>query len=231
MSVDPQNTPGPYHATFEDVAPRVGTRLQLIVPMLGRKDHFGSTLLGYAEPDYLIVRTPVDGGLAVRLANGEVLEVRLFTGVRVVEFGTTLLRQFGAPISYWHLAYPQSVRVVTLRAAPRARVELDAQAQCAGSPAVPVRLADLSAQGARVLATQPLGEPGGALELVFELPRGAGTAKIAVNATIRSVRSQAAAGETRYVHGVHFDNLSEHDQIVLQNFVLQKLNDEPAAGT
>lgn len=225
---------GAHRARFGDLNVRVGARIQLVVSAFGRRSQLASTLLGYAEPEYLIVRTPAEGGLAVRLQNGESLDVRLFTGTHVVEFRTSLLRQFSAPISYWHLSYPQDVRVTTLRAAPRTRVDLAAQANRDGAAAVPVRLTDLSALGAKVLAPEPLGERGQTLELAFDIPRGpqGAAAKIAVAATIRGIKPLAAAGDAppSYAHGLQFENLGESDQVLLQNFVLQKLNDAPAAG-
>ncbi len=205
-----------------------------MLPAFGRKSLLASTLLGFAEREYLIVRTPAESGLAVRLQNGETLDVRLFTGTHVVEFRTSLLRQFAAPISYWHLEYPAHVRATTLRAAPRVRVELDAQASRDGAAAVPVRLIDLGALGAKVLASEPLGERGQTLQLAFDIPRAAqgAAAKIAVAATIRAVKPLAATGDApaSYAHGLQFENLGESDQVLLQNFVLNKLNEAPATG-
>lgn len=234
MQQEPGEPSGAHRAGFGELHVRVGARLQLVVSAFGRKSPLASTLLGYAESEYLIVRTPAEGGLAVRLQNGEPLDVRLFTGTHVVEFRTSLLRQFSAPISYWHLSYPEDVRVTTLRAAPRTRVDLGAQATRSNAAAVPVRLTDLSALGAKVLAPEPLGERGQTLELAFDIPRGPQgvAAKIAVAATIRGVKPLAAAGDAppSYAHGLQFENLSESDQVLLQNFVLQKLNEAPATG-
>lgn len=235
MQQEPAEPAAAHRARFGDLNVRVGARLQIVVSMFGRKSPFASTLLGYAENEFLIVRTPVEGGLGVRLENGTPIDVRLFTGTHVVEFPTSLLRQFGAPISYWHLSYPKEVRVATLRAAPRARVELGAQAHRDGAPdPVPVRLIDLSAYGAKVLAPEPLGERGQTLRLEFEIQRAAqgAAAKIAVSATVRGVKQIASADKAapNYAHGLQFENLSEGDQVLLQNFVLQKLNDAPATG-
>jgi c-di-GMP-binding flagellar brake protein YcgR len=230
-SVEPA---GAHRARFDALNIRVGARLQLVVATFARKTHLTSTLLGYAENEFLIVRTPVEGGLAVRLQNGEPIDVRLFTGTHVVEFRTSLLRQFSAPMSYWHLSYPEAVRVATLRAAPRARVDLAAQAQGNGAAAaVPVRLIDLSTYGAKVLAPEPLGERGQTIELAFDVPRAQGAeAKIAVKATIRAVKPIAATDDAppSHAHGLQFEHLSESDQVLLQNFVLQKLNETPATG-
>jgi c-di-GMP-binding flagellar brake protein YcgR len=104
-----------------------------------------------------------------------------------------------------------------------------------GAPeAVPVRLVVLSAVGARVLAPEPLGERGQTLELAFDIQRTpqAAATKIAVAATIRGVKQLAGADEaaTTYAHGLQFEKLSEADQMLLQNFVFQRLNEAPSAG-
>ncbi len=235
MQQESGESPAVHRARFAELNVRVGARVQLVVSTFGRKNAFASTLLGYAENEYLIVRTPTEGGLGVRLQNSESIDLRLFTGTHVVEFATSLLRQFGAPISYWHLSYPEEVRVTALRAAPRARVDLAAQARRDGAPdAVPVQLVDLSAAGARVLAPEPLGERGQTLELAFEIQRApqGGATKIAVAATIRGVKQLAGSDDaaTRYIHGLQFESLSDSDQVLLQNFVLQRLNEAPSAS-
>lgn len=234
MPQEPGEAPESRRARFSELNVRVGARLQLVVSTLGRTTQLASTLIGYAEPEFLIVRTPSEGGLAVRLDNGVILDVRLFTGTRVAQFQTSLLRQFSAPLSYWHLSYPQDVRVTTLRAAPRTRVDLAAQASRDGAAAVPIRLIDLSAVGAKALAPERLGERGQTLQLAFDLPRGTGdaAAKITVAATIRAVKPVAADGEQpqSHAHGLQFENLSDGDRVLLQNFVLQMLNDAPASG-
>src|SRR5882672_2234472 len=101
-----EQAPSERLAQFEDLQVRVGARIQLILSRHDRGAALSSTLIGYAAKEFLIVRTPVEGGLAVKVQNDEPFKVRLFTGVHVVEFETAVKRQFAAPAFYWHLGYP-----------------------------------------------------------------------------------------------------------------------------
>jgi hypothetical protein len=219
--------------SFEDLRLRVGARLQLLLARYGRTDSFGSVLIGYVEGEYLIVRTPTEGGFAMSLANGEWLKVRLFTGTRVAEFDTALQRQFGAPVSYWHLQYPQTVRASILRVVPRVRVELPVQVVSGDAP-VAARIVDLGEHGAQIVAAQPLGERDGHVQLRFGVPTGSDGADVAMSlkATIRAVKPLPAGApeQTEYAHGVRFDNPNDQDRLMLQNFVLQRLAAMPSDG-
>jgi c-di-GMP-binding flagellar brake protein YcgR len=220
---------------FDELRVRVGTRLQLLFDRFARTAQFPSTLIGYLDGQYVIARTPVEGGLRVTAENGEPLKVRLFTGTHVVEFATTVLRQFGPPVSYWHLEYPAAVDTVTLRAEPRARVDLPVQVRSAGAPdPVAARFVDLSSSGAQVIADRALGDRETVVELSFSVDAGADGAKgtVAVSARVKAVRAMPGAPDSApgYAHGLQFENLGENDRIVLQNFVLNRLYDGPAAG-
>jgi c-di-GMP-binding flagellar brake protein YcgR len=220
---------------FDDLRVRVGARLQLVFERFGRVVPLASALIGYLEQQYVIVRTPLEGGLRVAAENGERLKVRLFTGTHVAEFATSVLRQFAPPTSYWHLEYPASVQAVTLRAAPRARVDLPVHVRSAASAdLVEARLVDLSTSGAQIVADRALGERDGVVTLSFAVDHGADaqTVDLAVSASIRAVRPLAANGDapSAYAHGVQFDTLGERERILVENFVLNRLIEGNAAA-
>lgn len=231
-------TPPPSDAqnlAFQALPVPVGERLVLVDFRHGQERHYRSFLIGFVENDYLIVRTPTESGFAVPLRNGDRLKVRLLAGTHVVEFETVVLRQFHAPISYWHLEYPATVKTKTLRAAPRAKTDLPAQIQSTGAAAaVEARIVDLSSRGAQVVTTQPLDETSGAVQLDFEIPRGRSGDKlrISTSATIKVIKPKAAddngGGQLRF--GVQFDALGEQEELLLENFVLQQLNKQLSGG-
>jgi len=222
-------------AQFEDLQVRVGARIQLI---FSRRDHgapLSSTLIGYAAREFLIVRAPVQGGLAVKVQNDEWFKVRLFTGLLLAEFETAVMRQFGAPASYWHLGYPANVRISTLRAALRAPVDLAARATCDGQPApADVRIIDLNELGAKILAPSVLGERDASLQLEFALPIGVNSevVQVSVAAQIKAIKAIEPSGGNApaHSHGVQFQNVGERERLVLQNFALLRLNEVRADG-
>jgi hypothetical protein len=223
-------TAGDRSRQFEELRPWVGARLQLVLSRSPTERPATSSLLGYLVHEYLIVKTPFENGLAVRAQIDEWLKVRLFTGMHLVEFDASVLRQYGTPAWNWHLAYPSVVRVSTLRATQRATVRLEGHAHIAGaSDPVAVYVLDLSDLGARIQAEVPLGERETSLRLVFSVPVAGAPepAQMAIEARIRSVRELPAKTDAAalYAHGVQFENLRDTDRLILQNFVLHRLND------
>jgi c-di-GMP-binding flagellar brake protein YcgR len=222
----PESPSAELSGQFEDLNVRVGARMQLLFPKASRVEGVASSLIGYCPHEFLIVRAPVVGGLVLKAHNDEALKARLFTGTNVVEFDTSVRRQFGGSVAYWHLAYPERIRVSTLRAALRAAVDLVATVELGGQgDPVPVRVADLSELGARVVAPAEIGAAGTTVRLKFSLPGpiGADTAEISATASIKAVR-QLVGGEMRS-HGLQFEEVSERDRLLMQNFVLLRLND------
>ncbi len=235
MTSSSEQAPSERLAQFEDLQVRVGARIQLILSRHDRGAALSSTLIGYAAKEFLIVRTPVEGGLAVKVQNDEPFKVRLFTGVHVVEFETAVMRQFGAPASYWHLGYPANVRISTLRAALRAPVDLAARATCEGQPTpADVRIVDLNVLGAKILAPSVLGERDASLQLEFALPMGVDgeVVQLSVAAQIKAIKAIERSGDDapKHAHGVKFQNLGERERLVLQNFALLRLNEVRADG-
>jgi hypothetical protein len=220
---------------FEELHARAGARVQLVFSGARRNEPVASVLIGYLAHEFLIVKAPVVGGLAIKAQNDEWLKVRLFTGVFLAEFDTSVQRQFVAPVSYWHLAYPEAVRISMLRAARRAQVDLTAHVDGEGQQSAhEVRLVDLSELGARIVAPSALGEPGSVIRLGFSLPRSINgdSTPVSVAARIKAVKLTAGEGDTpsTHAHGVQFEDLGESDRLRLQNFVLLRLNDGRARG-
>ena len=218
---------------FEDLQAKVGSRVQLVFSRSGGSDLYASTLIGYLAHEFVIVKAPVQGALKLRVQNDELLKLRLFTGVHLVEFDTSLLRQFAAPLSYWHLAYPAVVRISTLRAAQRVAVDLPVRVEHGAEPSpCDARLVDLNELGAKVAASNALGETGSAIRLAFTIPAGvnAEPLEVSVSAKIKAVKvvANAAGGQgaaQTFAYGVQFDGLDEQNKLILQNFVLLRLND------
>lgn len=190
-----------------------GARMQLVFEHFGRESRYGSFLIGLVTNEYLIVRTPLDAGLPLRVENSEFLRARLFTGTEIASFETSVLRQFGAPMVYWHLAYPHEIHVMALRSSPRIPVDIPVQVRGAdGQDSVAGRIVDLSPQGAQIVAERALGTRDMRLELEFDMAAEPGSApvRMQVAALIKSAKPLANAdgAPQKFGHGVAFDNLT-----------------------
>jgi len=221
-------------AELEDLRVRIGARLQLLFSRASRTTTLPSTLIGYLAPEFLIVKAPTESGLAVKVSNEEWLKVRLFNGIHLIEFDTTVRRQFVAPLSYWHPAYPTVVRTSTLRAAQRVRVDIAAHVETDGQPSLAeARIVDLTELGARIVAPAPLAAAESSIRIAFAVPLGSEVAplQLSISAKIKSVKIvEGSPGAQFHAHGVQFDGLQEREKLILQSFVLLQLNEVFADG-
>ncbi|MDZ7651349.1 MAG: flagellar brake protein [Burkholderiaceae bacterium] len=196
---------------FAALQARVGEHLQLLVPRYAQGKAFTSSLVGWIESEFLIVRRVVDNGAPVPLVMGDTVTVRLFTGTDVAEFASTVQRVFGASFPYLHLDYPAAVRALTLRAEPRVSVDLPAVATIEGREGdLAVRLRDISSRGARMQAPSSPGGPGTRMTLRVSAGEGEDAPSAMFAAEVRSVRPMSAdAPDGPCACGLKFDHLTD----------------------
>lgn len=213
--------------TFDAMNLQVGVRLQVLVVRDIKPIQYFSMLIGYVRDEYLILKLPFENGAPIALREGDKITVRVFSGITVCSFDTTVLRIFLHPLFYLHLSFPKAIRGASLRSAMRVKVDIPAQAAKAGAAAVSVLLGNLSVAGALIESPQELGEADAVLELAFTLVTqpGDNEVKIDTRAAIRNVhRRPAPDGQAElFMYGVEFTELDPTQQIVLQNLTYEAL--------
>jgi hypothetical protein len=201
--------------SLSDLGPRIGERLQLLLPRYAPGRAYVSKLIGWSEGEFVIVRRPADSDGPVPLVVGDAVTVRVFTGTDVAEFASSVQRLFTGGVPYVHLDFPSAVRAQRLRAESRVAVDLPALAVVDGRDGpVEVRVRDLSLRGARLQVQQPIGAPGTrvTLRIAVEPAEGAAPA-VDLPAEVRSSRPLAAnAPDGPCVCGVQFGPLDEARQ-------------------
>lgn len=215
---------------FEAMGVGVGTRIQLIPATAGAQARFYTSVIGYVEGKYLIVHAPLAGGLPVLLSEGEALTIHVFSGLGVFTFDTMVLNVFRSPFFYLHLDFPSVIHSSSLRKSIRVKVALAAQVKLPGrqDETIPAQIVNLSATGARIESSRPLGAQGDlvALDFSFAVQPGNVAVHVETKATIRSVgrRDGASADAAQsFVVGVAFDGLAPDQQVRLQNLVYETL--------
>lgn len=235
MSADrPQASDGPPEAdrpmqpvAFDATGIGFGARLQLTVRRAAGVVVHSSVLIGLDPQRLLLVRHPFEQGLAVPLADGTDVGVRLFTGTRVLVFETTVERALRAPSWYLQLAWPASVHVVRLRGVRRADVQLAAQLERASGRRLDAMLVDLSATGARLcvegLASGEAGEVGEVVHCTFMLSDGAAEpTALRLKGRIRSLRpapAPAGSAPVSWQCGLEFVELDRMASLALKAHV------------
>lgn len=200
--------------TFESMGLRVGQNLQLLRHNPSTYKCYTS-LIGYVDREFFLVRLPREAGGAVRFEQGQMLEVRLFSGLSIYSFDSCIESLLLHPRDYMLMTYPGEIREHRLRGHMRVPVKMAIDIKPAGAAAsglVGYQILDLSGSGALIAGPQPLGQVGGRwlVTLNFELGTTGKLESVTAGVTIQNVTTiQAAdqAGGVMHHHGVKFDTV------------------------
>lgn len=193
-----------------DMDLRIGQTVQLITHGPQPRKYY-TPLIGFVEREFIMVRVPLENGWAVPLSEGELLDVRVFSGVFLYEFQCHLQALLLHPRNYVLLSAPTRVRQTRFRSHERAKCALPVQVLQAQEGQIPgegFQFQDLSGSGAALVGPQVLGEAGQRLrlQLKFHLTATGTQESLELAADIQSVqplRDQAGQA-TGYHHGIRF---------------------------
>lgn len=221
--------------SFDDMHLQAGERVQIELRVGAEQQRLLTTLVGYADGESVLIRTPLANGLPLTLAEGEKVVVRAFSGQTAFAFTSTIQRVCTSPFAYVHLSYPSTVRGAMIRDALRVRANLAAQVTNlrlgVEARPVPAILSDISTAGASLDAYEPLGKEGDVLSLAFTFyikPHDYDV-NLRITAAIQTRREQEEAdpsGRNIIRHGVRFQGLHASEIILLQNLVYQLMVDD-----
>ncbi|MGZ4976717.1 MAG: flagellar brake protein [Methylobacter sp.] len=210
-------------ATFKEINPQVGARLQMTVQHSPKPSVYYTELIGYVDGEYLIIKMPFENGLSIQVNVGEQVTLRILAGVDVFTLTCRVKTVFKAPYYYIHLSFPTDIQSIALRGAVRAKVNLPVQIN--GVTGV---ISDISVTGAAIVTDSALGQPNEDALISFDFPIKPSNqnARIATGATIRSIQqlpSKKKDAPPKYAHGISFHELDLTSQVMLQNLVYESL--------
>jgi len=219
----------PQEFEFESMNLQVGVRLQFITHRgLKPVQHF-STLIGWVKDEYMIVKIPMDNGASIPLVEGERITIRVFSGIHVCSFASTVERFFGRPLLYAHISFPRSIQGTSLRTAMRVKVDIPARIIPLGGAVPPVDclLTNLSVSGARIESKTSLPQDEEQFDVEFALlaPPNNQEVRVRTRAAVRNISALAGAPEQTegFAYGVQFVNLNPVHYTLLQNLTYEAL--------
>ncbi len=209
-------------ARFRDMDLRVGQRVQLIVPdTLTLK--FYTTIIGWVEGEFLILRVPDEQGRTLHLKQGEALEIRLFSGVSVFAFATRLETLLLHPRNYMLMAFPKAITETRMRSHPRVRASLPVEVLGVDDQVgqwTDFRLDDLSGSGAAIVGPSTLGAAGAriSLALKFQLHATGREERVLMDASLQSVYPLETPS-ARFRHGLKFESIDPRIVLLVQELL------------
>lgn len=224
-----ERDPKPQEFEFESMNLQVGVRLQFITHRgLKPVQHF-STLIGWVKDEYMIVKIPTDNGAPIPLVEGERVTMRVFSGIHVCTFASTIERFFGRPLLYAHISFPRSIQGTSLRTAMRVKVDIPALIIPLGGSVPPVKclVTNLSVSGARIESQTRLPQDEEQFDVEFSLlaPPNNQEVRVRTRAAVRNISALAGAPEQAegFAYGVQFVNLNPVHYTLLQNLTYEAL--------
>ncbi|CAL63490.1 Conserved hypothetical protein [Herminiimonas arsenicoxydans] len=210
-------------ADFDAMNLQAGTKLQFITYRSLAKVQYISTLIGWDVGEYMLVKLPRENGTALNFFDGEKVSVRVFSGTAICTFDTSVIKVIHHPLYCLCLTFPVAIQMKRLRREMRIKVALEATVVSAAAPVEShqVALDNLSATGALISTTIPIGEVDEVVTVSFVLPSydGEESALIKMKAKIRNMVEELSADQRSYMVGTEFVEMDTTDQLMVRNYV------------
>lgn len=216
---------------FEDMNLQVGDRLQLVSVLQEKKVISFTNLIGFEKNNFIFVKFPQANGVDVPLNIGERLDVVIFSGDSIFNFLCTVDEIYLGFHQFAALSFPQKIYSTRLRNDPRAKVNLpiSVNSKSSGSSEQVIAMAcDLSISGALLESDSQLGEVGQSINLTLKIQTKATKQEVAITskAIIRNLQEIPENDQNqarRFRHGVQFNNLSDSEVVMMQNYIYESL--------
>lgn len=217
MSVD-----HPALADFDAINLQAGAKLQFATYRSLSKTQYISTLIGWDDKEYLLIKLPRENGAALNFFDGEKISVRAFSGTVICTFDSTVIKTIHHPLYCLCLTFPMALQVKQLRREMRIKVAIDASVGTTAG-AHQVTLGNLSATGALIRTLQPIGEVDEVIALSFSLPShdDGEASPMKIKARIRSIVEGANNEGLVYMVGAEFIEIEASDQLIVRNHVYE----------
>ena len=202
-------------AKFSDMDLRIGQRIQLIEQGPIPHKHY-TQLIGGVENEFIMLKVPTENGWTVPLREGQIIELRLFSGISVFTFKSRIETLLLNPRNYMLLSFPDKIEESRLRSHVRTRTNLPihvTEAVCPPETRQAFRIVDLSGSGAAIVGPASLGPVGHQVRfnVSFDLHSTGKKEHLDILADIKSVdtvpHKDDSSQPPQYQHGVMFGDI------------------------
>ncbi|WP_207061977.1 flagellar brake protein [Motiliproteus sp. SC1-56] len=214
---------------FDELRVPVGERVQL--ETRSPRGRFSVRYVGHVQDKGLLVSLPMSKRAPKLLSEGTPVTLRLMAQNRACAFSSRVQKAQLAPVPLLFLDYPAEVEAVLVRHATRVRsrliVSVDGGEEVNLSHTWPRQAlcSDISLEGARLEASDLLGEVGDPLYVTARVQVGDVDQVLLLHCRVRTLEEveDPFSGDYRLIHGVEFEELDEETRLILTGFVYQQM--------
>jgi hypothetical protein len=200
--------------SIQELRLRPGTELKLLDSkgnMLHHKAQFVAVFSGKS----ILISLLVEDSKKIEIHAGDTYQIRGFTGKYDFSFTSSVLQIDGAQFNA-RLSCPGTVAVKFVRSHLRAPLSLEASIIPSGTDnTTPIVIKDLSAGGAGIDSSKPIGGIGDKVTLTLPVEFERKKVNLSLASTIRHITESGSGLRT----GVEFENASQHDKLMLHYYV------------
>jgi len=212
-------------AAFDDMALRVGDRMQLAPPANIRGEPCMVRLIGYVRDLSLLVSAPPHGCWQAPVIEGDNVVMRVFSGRSAFGFVCQVEKVIRLPFEYLHLSFPRMIAGRVIRRSRR--VKTDIPATLAGGAVPSGTISNLSSTGAEICTDAAPAEAGTTVNLSFAVKVHGVDTPVGVKAVVRSAREAAVDGKAVWRSGLEFVDMPVEAVAALKNLIYQELIERP----
>jgi len=210
---------------METLSINIGDLLHLQL-VEGKKNLRGDVqFIGCVPGQFIFVSMPKEEDFLRKIVVSDEFAVRFMDGKNILAFKSRVLKIFEDATPFLQLSYPASIEKVEIRKTERIPVKLDTSISACGQ-SLDGTINNLSASGAMLMTSTPLGNLNDGVEIRFEVKFGTLNNTIDTQAVIRNIGepfSDSATDILYYRYGVEFNALDEAHVLYIQGYIYEQM--------
>jgi Flagellar protein YcgR/PilZ domain len=217
----------PADSGFAQMRLKVGDPIYLELQSRLVKGRSVVTVLGWLDDQSLMVTAPKEVNVRLRLKEGEVVLLRLFSGQNAFAFSATVQKAVNSPFQYLHVSFPHNVERASVRNSPRCRVNLPATLTPADKPPVEATLLNIGTTGALIETVELAETDGSALQIALSFDLHGVPVSLNLHASISGMKNKPDGDSPRHQYGVRFSDLTDNDRLILGSLLYYQMLEHP----
>jgi len=211
-----------------DLKHSIGNTVQLQFLPGGEDDRYYVKLIGFLNGKSIVVTTPRDEGVTLRVTNEQQFIVRLVSGNSAKGFNATVIHVTSLPYPHLHLTYPEKLESITVRKAERIECQLivSVQNEEVGKSfpeAKSAAIVNLSTVGAQLLTNESVGEVGEKISLTCKVSVAGIEQYLNVTGIIRRLTEKTESVSGKHEYGIEFIITENKDKLLLHGFIYEQM--------
>ena len=206
----------------------IGDRLQVQFSKNLRSERSFVKLIGFLEPETLLITTPItENGTYLQLLEHDLLVIRTFSKKAAFAFSTTVERVCKLPYQYLHIAFPSRIEGALIRKSVRIATKTTTTV-IAGSMRQVGIISNMSYSGAQLDIRSNVVDVGDLVILQFKLIVHDVLNQINVNGIIRTKANAISTGNSSISNcGIEFNEPDPSTKMLIKSFVCQRIFENP----